>query len=113
MHRELGELGDKYGEAETLRSLGDTYYHLGSHPQATSYHRQALELNQQLGDHYSEADTLTRLGDAYQAAGGPHAARDAWRQAVAILDDLHHPEAARVRARLRDHREIVSRQPAH
>jgi tetratricopeptide (TPR) repeat protein len=45
MYRKPGELGDKYGEAETLRSLGDTYHHLGSHPQAISYYRQALELN--------------------------------------------------------------------
>jgi len=111
MHRELGELADKYGEAETLRSLGDTYYHLGSHPQAISYHHQALELNRQLGDHYTEADTLTRLGDAYQAADEPDAARDAWLQAVAILDDLHHPEAAQVRARLRAHSEVITSQP--
>jgi tetratricopeptide (TPR) repeat protein len=101
------ELGDDYGEAETLSSLGDIYYHLGSHPQAIDYRRRALELNRQLGDHYTEADTLTHLGDTYRAAGEPDAARDAWRQAVAILDDLHHYEAARVRARLRDYGEVT------
>jgi tetratricopeptide (TPR) repeat protein len=111
MHRKLGELGDKYGEAETLRSLGDTYYHLGSHPQAISYHQQALELNRQLGDHYTEADTLTHLGDTYHAAGEPDAARDAWRQAVVILDDLHHPGVAQVRAKLCAHSEVITGQP--
>jgi tetratricopeptide (TPR) repeat protein len=99
------ELEDRYGEAETLGSLADIHYHLDSHSQAIDYHRRALELNRQLGDHYAEADTLTRLGDAYQAAGELDAARDAWRQALAIRDELHHSEAAQVRARLRDHGE--------
>jgi tetratricopeptide (TPR) repeat protein len=107
MYRKPGELGDKYGEAETLRSLGDTYHHLDGHTQAISYYQQALELNRQLGDHYTEADTLTHLGDTYRAAGEPAAAQDVWRQAVAILDDLHHPEAAQVRAKLRDRSDYI------
>ncbi|HEX6522024.1 MAG TPA: tetratricopeptide repeat protein [Streptosporangiaceae bacterium] len=100
INRQLGELADKYVEAETLKTLGHTYHYLGSHTQAIAYHRQALKLNRQLGDHYTEADTLTRLGDTCEAAGEPDAARDAWRQALAILDDLQHPDATQVRARL-------------
>jgi tetratricopeptide (TPR) repeat protein len=113
IHRELGELADKYCEAETLKTLGDTHYHLGSHPQAIGYHRQALELNRQLGDHYTEADTLTRLGDAYEAAAEPDAAKDAWQQALAILDDLHHPDAAHVRAKLSKPLEVIAGQPQY
>jgi tetratricopeptide (TPR) repeat protein len=109
IHRELGELADKYCEAETLKTLGDTHHHLGSLPQAIGYHRQALELDRQLGDHYTEADTLTRLGDAYEAAAEPDAAKDAWRQALAILDDLHHSDAAHVRAKLGKERPCAPR----
>jgi tetratricopeptide (TPR) repeat protein len=109
IHRELGELADKYCEAETLKTLGDTHHHLGSLPQAIGYHRQALELDRQLGDHYTEADTLTRLGDAYEAAAEPDAAKDAWRQALAILDDLHHSDAAHVRAKLGKERPCATR----
>lgn len=100
VQRELGGEEDKYITAETLKTLGDTHRHLGNYLQAIGYHRQALELNQQLGDRYAEAETLTRLGDAYQAAAEPDAAQDAWRQAAAILDDLHHPDAALIFAKL-------------
>jgi len=31
------------------------------------------------------------------------AARDAWRQALAILDDVHLPDAAHIRAKLREY----------
>jgi tetratricopeptide (TPR) repeat protein len=108
VNRELGELADKYVEAETLKTLGDTHYHLGGHPQAIGYHLQALELDRRLGDHYTEADTLTRLGDAYEAAAEPDAAKDAWRQALAILDDLHHPDTAHVRAKLSKPPEVIA-----
>lgn len=100
VQRELPDEEDGYVTAETLEVLGDIYQYLGNYPQAIGYHRQALELDRRLGDHYAEAETLTRLGDAHQAAAEPAAARDAWRQAVAILDDLHHPDAPQVRAKL-------------
>jgi tetratricopeptide (TPR) repeat protein/DNA-binding XRE family transcriptional regulator len=100
VQRELVDTEDKYITAETLKNLGDTHQFLGNYPQAIDYHCQALELNRQLGDHYTEAQTLTRLGDAYEAAAKPDAAQDAWRQAVAILLDLHHPDAALIRAKL-------------
>ena len=97
MHREVG---DRYGEADALNNLGDTYYHLGNHAQAIGYHRQALDLTRQVGDRYNEADTLTHLGETYLAAGESDAARDAYRQALVILEDLRRPEAQQVRARL-------------
>ena len=53
-----------------------------------------------LGDRYDEADTLTHLGDTHHAAGDPDAARDAWQQALTILDELDHPDADQVRAKL-------------
>lgn len=54
----------------------------------------------QLGDHYAEAETLMRLGEAYEAAAELDAARDAWQQAVAMLHDVHHPDAALILAKL-------------
>jgi len=44
---------------------------------------------------------LACLGDTYLAAGDSGAAGTAWRKALAILDDLGHPDAARVRAKLK------------
>ena len=39
-------------------------------------------------------------GAQVQIAGNPDAAHKAWRQALDILDQLHHPDASQVRARL-------------
>jgi DNA-binding SARP family transcriptional activator/Tfp pilus assembly protein PilF len=96
------ELGDRHGEANTWDSIGYARHHLGHHTDAISCYRHALGLFRELGDRYNQADTLTRLGDTYHAAGDPRAARDAWQQALAILDDLDHPDASQVRAKLRD-----------
>ena len=46
------------------------------------------------------AETLVYVGDAHRADGNLPAARQAWTQALAILDDMHHPDAERLRAKL-------------
>jgi hypothetical protein len=54
----------------------------------------------ELGDRHNQAKILTNLGDAHEAAARPSAAREAWQQALAILDDLRHPSANDLRAKL-------------
>jgi DNA-binding SARP family transcriptional activator len=90
------ELGDRAGEAHTWDSLGHAHHHLGFHQQATTCCQHAIGLFRQLGDRYNEADTLTHLGNIHYAAGSPRAARTAWQHARAILNELDHPDAARV-----------------
>jgi DNA-binding SARP family transcriptional activator/DNA-binding XRE family transcriptional regulator len=97
LHRELGA---RYGEAHTWHSLGLIEYHLGGLAEAVVCDQHAVGLFRELGDRKYEAIALSSLGDVSHAAGDPRAARDAWRQALAILDDLHDPEAAQVRAKL-------------
>ncbi|MBV9451048.1 MAG: tetratricopeptide repeat protein [Streptosporangiaceae bacterium] len=97
LHRELG---NRRGAAATLDSLGYAYHHLGRHGQAVTCYERSLDLFRELADRSNEAEILTHLGDAHHAAGQSRQARDAWHQALAILDDLHHPDAAQVRARL-------------
>ena len=46
------------------------------------------------------AQYLTDLGDNYEAVGDLHNARQAWLDALQIFDDLHHPDADDLRARL-------------
>jgi DNA-binding SARP family transcriptional activator/Tfp pilus assembly protein PilF len=94
------ELGDRDGQANTLYNLGYAHHHLGHHSEAIAYYRQAIDLRRALGDRYYEADVLTNLGDTHQAAGDLQSARDAWQRALAILTDLHHPDADALRARL-------------
>ena len=92
--------GFRRGEASALDSLGWAHHQLGDHTQAIARGQEALRIFRMLGDRYDEAEILTHLGDALQAAGDHQAARHAWQQALAILDDLQHPDAAAVQAKL-------------
>jgi NB-ARC domain len=42
----------------------------------------------------------THLGDTYHATNDLDAAREAWQQALTILDQLDHPDAGQIRAKL-------------
>jgi tetratricopeptide (TPR) repeat protein/transcriptional regulator with XRE-family HTH domain len=95
------ELDDPYGRAVARSNLGYAHHHLGNHRDAGVHYEEALAGFRRLGDGYQEADVLTRLGDAHDAAGRSDAARAAWREAVTILDQLEHPDAGAVRAKLR------------
>jgi tetratricopeptide (TPR) repeat protein len=100
LHRAVG---GRHGEADTWDSLGFAHHNLGEHPRAIACYHNALDLFAKLGARHPRADTLVRLGDTHQAAGDVRAARHCWRQALAILDDLRHPDAAALRARLAVH----------
>jgi DNA-binding SARP family transcriptional activator/tetratricopeptide (TPR) repeat protein len=92
--------GDRFGEAATLDSLGYCHHQAGRHSQAVTFYQHALDTYADVGERYYRAHTLIRLGETRQASGNPRAARDNWQQAAQILDDLHHPDAESVRARL-------------
>jgi tetratricopeptide (TPR) repeat protein/transcriptional regulator with XRE-family HTH domain len=95
-------LNDIDAEAGAWDSLGHAHHHLGHHAEAVACFQKAISQFREVGDRYYETDVLTHLGDSHQAAGDPAAAREAWRQALEILEDLDHPDAEAVRARLRD-----------
>jgi tetratricopeptide (TPR) repeat protein len=100
LHRAVGS---RHGEADTWDSLGVAHHNLGEHQRAVACYHHALDLYQKLGARHPQADTLIRLGDTYQDAGDFYAAHHCWRQALPILDDLHHPDADLLRARLTEH----------
>jgi DNA-binding SARP family transcriptional activator len=97
----LREAGHRHAEAHTLDSLGYAEHHLGRLAEAARCYQQAVSLFRQLGVRLAEAETLACLGDTRLAAGHPDAARDAWSRALEILDDLGHPSAEKVQAKLR------------
>lgn len=97
LHRAVGS---RHGEADTWDSLGHAHHHLGEHQEAIACYHHALALFRKLGARHPQADTLIRLGDTHQAAGDFPAAHRTWQQALPILDDLHHPDADLLRARL-------------
>ena len=94
------QLGDRDGQAHAWDSLGYAHHRLGHHTHAAGCYQQALTLYRALGDHYEEATTLTNLGDTYHAAGHPDATQTTWTHALAILNNLDHPDADTVRAKL-------------
>ena len=96
------KIGGRNDEATTLDSLGYAEHHLGHHAQAVSCYSRALAIFRELGDRYYQADTLIHLGDTHQSAGVLQQAQGAWQQALDILDDLRHPDAGRVRAKLQE-----------
>jgi DNA-binding SARP family transcriptional activator len=94
------EIGDQFGQADTLHSIATAYNALGNHQQAIARYQEAMLLFRDFGHRSSEATLLTCLGDMYVAYGSPGDARDAWQGALEILDELDHPDAARVREKL-------------
>jgi DNA-binding SARP family transcriptional activator/tetratricopeptide (TPR) repeat protein len=95
------DLGDQNGEAATWDSLGYVEHHLGNYDKAATCYEHALKLSRDLGNLLNQAVILDHFGDARQAAGDTHGACDSWRQSLAILDDLHHPDAMRLRRKAR------------
>ncbi|MEN3307128.1 MAG: hypothetical protein V7603_3330 [Micromonosporaceae bacterium] len=95
------ELGDRDGEAETWDSVGYVHHHLRQHRQAITCYQHAIDLYRDLGDRYDEAATIAfHLADTQNAAGDPDAARDSLRHALTIFDELNHPDAGQIRAKL-------------
>jgi tetratricopeptide (TPR) repeat protein len=97
IHHELGALS---GEAAAWDSLGYVEHHLGRYAAAQACYQHGLTIVRELGELFSESEILIHLGDTHQAVGEAPQAQGAWRQALEILDDLHHPKADQVRAKL-------------
>ena len=95
------ELGNHPGQAMAWDSIGYAHQHLGHHAEAIACYRHAIDLFRDLG-HHEEAITLDHLGDTHHAAGNFESAGSAWQQSLAVLDRLGHPNADKVRAKLKE-----------
>jgi tetratricopeptide (TPR) repeat protein len=89
-------------EGESWDSVGYAEHRLGNFSEAITCYERALSIFREFGERFYEALTLTHIGDACYAAGELPRAREGWRQALAILEDLRHPDADQVRAKLAD-----------
>ncbi len=90
----------RYIYAASLDSIGYAHLHLGHYRDAVASYQDALRIYESYGEVMIQAIVFDHLGDAYLAAADSCAARDAWQQALAVLDDLRHPGAEQVRAKL-------------
>jgi DNA-binding SARP family transcriptional activator/tetratricopeptide (TPR) repeat protein len=98
LHRRLGH---REGQATTLRNIGHAHHQLGDHRRAIVCCQHSLTLFREVQNRYYEGHVLAIVGDTHDALGDRGAAETAWRQALTVLDDLHHPDADQVRAKLR------------
>jgi transcriptional regulator with XRE-family HTH domain/tetratricopeptide (TPR) repeat protein len=96
----IARLGDCNFECHAWGTLGYAELHLGDPSRAAAHFETALSLCREHGDRYTEAEILTLAGDARHAVGEPLQARQAWREALAIYDNIQHPGADKVRAKL-------------
>src|SRR5262249_24618008 len=96
----LRRCGERDGEAHTWDSLGYIHRQLGQHAEAVECYRQSLRLAVEFADRPQEAEILANLAEAHLAAYDTGEARRAWQRALAILDELDHPGATLVRAKL-------------
>ena len=87
-------------EGNVWDSLGYAEQHLGNLTEAAECYQRALGIARETGERSLEAEALTHLGDARHTAGDLARAQEAWRQALVILDDVQHPDADQVRAKL-------------
>jgi tetratricopeptide (TPR) repeat protein len=95
--RKLGHLG---WEDAIWDSLGYIHHQLGDLPQAVACYERSIGICRDRGDRYNEATTLDHLGDVHRTAGDVPAARRAWARGLYILDELSHPDADQLRAKL-------------
>ena len=96
----IADVDNPWLEAGLWDTLGYAEHHLGNLAEATACYQHALSVERESGLRFNEATTLTHLGDTRQAAGELAQAREAWQQALIILDDLEHPDAGQIRAKL-------------
>jgi tetratricopeptide (TPR) repeat protein len=96
----IARLGGADFEGDVRDTLGYVELHLGDFARAAAHFEFALGLSRDRGDRYSEAEALTHIGDVRHAADDLPRARQAWQQALAIYDDIQHPDAEEIRAKL-------------
>ena len=89
--------GDRLGEAEASHSIGLAHQAVGEHTEALTAQRDALDLFEQLGDRHYIAETMAALADTHDALGAHVTATDLRCRALPVLQDIHHPDADRVK----------------
>lgn len=93
--------GNRWVEGVALDILGTAQFRLGRHREAVETYRQALEAHREVRNRWGMGHSLGNLGDVHVASGAPGEARANWRQALEILSAFDHPDAERIRERLR------------
>ena len=82
------ELGDRYGEGQTLNNLGTVYWEQGRWDDAVACYEQSLACRREMGDLRGEGASLTNLGILYREQGLWDDAVSCHEQSLAIFLEL-------------------------
>jgi DNA-binding SARP family transcriptional activator len=94
------KMGDHLRAAQTWHSLGYVYMRLDNGDRAISCYQSAAALFHETGYLYNEANVMASLGDVHHITGNLDAAQVSWKHALDLLEQLGHPDADGVRAKL-------------
>jgi tetratricopeptide (TPR) repeat protein len=78
-------VGDRLGEANTLKAIGDVQRFKDENEAALESYRQALDLFRAVGSRLGEANTLQAIGDVQQFKKENEAALESYRQALDLF----------------------------
>ena len=81
-------MGDRHGEAVTLRNLGPVYDYLGEKAKAVECYEESLKLLTSLGDKPGEASMLNTLALAYSGQGEQAKALECYQKSLTIQREL-------------------------
>ncbi len=81
-------MGDRRGEATTLKNIGLVYSDLGEKQKALEYLNQALPLNRAVGNRGGEANTLFNLASLERNRGNLEQSLKQISSAIEIIEDL-------------------------
>jgi len=81
-------IGDKQGQANCIKCLGDVHYGLGEYPQARNQYETAQKLYEAIGDKLGQANCIRRLGDVHRMLGEYPQAREQLEAAQKLYEAI-------------------------
>jgi CHAT domain-containing protein len=78
------EIGNRFGEADTLSSIGFLAWVSGAPAKAIEYYNQAMTIRLEIKDHDGEGEMLNNIAASYSALGNKEQALEYYNRALAI-----------------------------
>lgn len=87
-------IGNRLGEANCVRSLGDVHYMLNEYDPARERYEQALPIYQAIGNRLGEANCASSLGDVHSGIGNYPTAVEDYQKSIILYDAIENRAAA-------------------
>jgi tetratricopeptide (TPR) repeat protein len=87
-YREAVRIGYQWGQANTLKALGDVAYMQDEYAEARTFYDRALPVFEQIGDRLGQANTLKALGDVARMLSEYAEARTFYDRALPVFEQI-------------------------